>query len=658
MTQYFFGREEELTLLREKFFVTEPGAGYCAAVNGPNDVGKTLLIRQAAKEFETREHPNVYYFRMGIVAESSYWNFWSSMIQEFAEQIPSETLQAAPKADARYIRQIGEAYTFFSDIENLNQIGTNSFHSYATRHLNKIFRAFTKIGIHILITIDEFDNARTAFPVDGGDGSFFQRLYMLSPKSGNGYSLSILLISRRRISTIAHHMADGSDIESAFPPAIVLRGFSNQEMEEYFASYGDLPCGAPTEKQKQQIYYFCGRHPGQLMKMRDLFARYYDGSHPLVPAELYHDYGQEMTTLYDRMSKLLRTEYVDQANKRNCVDAFFQLFIGPAYDGSLMNYLEQLYKYGLLTKWDKHGKNIFQLSGLPYEDETELRFDYEPMSPYYVEYFKAKAVPEELDGLNRLMTAAEQCVRDGILTVLKEQYPNGWESLLDGFTSSSKESYRVTLDLLAYQNDAVTRNITYTNLDIFSYTDYSRIVCRYWEQMRPYFRSFGTKDELKATFEFMRDGRNCFAHNNARILDAQSCSRLRELCTTLIQDYEKGKEHVPLEASPVVPSAGPTASSNPARLSSRVSAAMPTLQQIQELLECSGTITFCYLEKKMPKGNLRGVIKEYGFPAGISKARLSGFAEDFSPAVGSEFSAAIDRWDSNAGLFNLKAPTK
>lgn len=640
MERLFFGREKELALLRKNFFITKPGPGYCAAVNGPNDVGKTMLIRQAAKEFEEKEHPNVYYFHTGIIAESSYWHFWNGLIRSFAFKIPEEKLWAAPNPDPDFIQFITDAYAFFKNPHNIDRIGSNSFHSEAIEHLNLLFLAYTTLGIHILIAIDEFDNAQAAFPVDGGDGSFFQRLYMLSPKSSNEYTLSILLISRRRISTIAHHMADGSDIESAFPPAIILRGFNSKEMEEYFESYQALPCSMPSEEQKRQIYYFCGRHPGQLMKMRDLFERYYDESHSLVPAELYHDYGQEMTTLYERMNKLLRTEYVDQSNKRNCVDIFSQVFVGPAYDTNLMNYLEQLYKYGLLTKWDKQGKNVFQLAGQPYDDASEQHFDYEPMSPYYVEYFRLKVEPEELEGLSRLMSVAEHDVRDGILKVLKAHFPESWESILEGYTSNSKEVYRVNLDLIAYQNDADMRNITYTNLDVFSYSDYSKIIRHYWEQMRPYFRSFATKDDLETAFNSLKVGRNCFAHNNARILDPQSCSHLRELCTMLIQDYEKSEQNILLKM-PLAQPAGVVA---------------PTLEQIQQLLQGSKIVTFCYQEKKKPKGNLRGVLKGYGFPAGISKVMLSGFGENFSPEIGAEFPAAVDRWDANAGLFNLVAP--
>lgn len=305
---YYNFCEKELDLLRKEFFVTTPGAGYCAAITGPNDIGKTELIKHAAKRFEETPHPNVYYFPTQIVAESSYWTFWSILICDFSDQITEENLHAAPNPDPYYIEQIKAAYEFFGNIENQNQIGTRGYHNHAIRHLNKIFRAYT-------------------------------------------------------------------------------------------------------------------------------------------------------------------------------------------------------------------------------------------------------------------------------------------------------------------------------------------------EPMRKYFRSFDAAETLKSSFEYLNDCRNCFAHNNAKVLDEHSCSRLRELCSKLIRDFEEGEQNIPLKPVKKMPTA------------SKVSEApMPTLQQIEALLNSKEPVVFCYQEKKQPKGNLRGVIKGCGFSASISKLVLSDFGTDFSPQIGDEFNAIVARWDSNAGLFNLIAP--
>jgi hypothetical protein len=53
---------------------------------------------------------------------------------------------------------------------------------------------------------------------------------------------------------------------------------------------------------------------------------------------------------------------------------------------------------------------------------------------------------------------------------------------------------------------------------------------------------------------------------------------------------------------------------------------------------------------------LRGIIKENGFPAGVSQRNISAFSFTDEPKVGEEFVAVVERWDSNANMFNLKAP--
>ena len=47
-------------------------------------------------------------------------------------------------------------------------------------------------------------------------------------------------------------MQGGSNFQDAFP-ALALKGFSNEELEEYFNFYRDMPCGLLEEKERQQI---------------------------------------------------------------------------------------------------------------------------------------------------------------------------------------------------------------------------------------------------------------------------------------------------------------------------------------------------------------------------------------------------------------------
>ncbi|MCM1441001.1 MAG: hypothetical protein NC131_17635, partial [Roseburia sp.] len=544
--EFFWDREEDLALLTRLFFIREPGRGFCAALNGSNEVGKTTLVRKAAEQFEAGDHPNVYYFPTSIMASSSYWGFWTQLVQDFARSIGEEELLRAPSPKKMYISDILKAYQFFETGEEGFQAQGVSFHDRATRNLNLLFMAYTQIGIHILISIDEFDVAREAFPASSGDGSFFRQQFSLSPKTPRPYRLSILIISRRRPNTIAHHMAGGSNFEDAYPPLFTLRGFSQRGMEQYFESYAALPCGVPGEERRRQICYFCGRHPGLLMKMRRLYDYYWRADTDPDPAALYRDHGQTITTSYERMTRLMREERVDSSGTK-CISAFVQAFIGPSYDESLPTQLEQIYGYGFLSRLEKGKPSIYQMAGL-----GDGEVDYEPLSPYYVNYVRVKVLPEDRSGLGNLVDEVELEVRRVILARLQSCHPQDWQRILDNFTTDAKQGFRENLDRVAYRNDADSRNVTYSNLDVMAFHDYSRIIRQHWPEMRDAFPSFWgkgklrrdeelrqEKDELREQFAFLNECRNCYAHNNGRVLSPQSCANLRLLCERLLRDLER-----------------------------------------------------------------------------------------------------------------------
>lgn len=637
--ELFIGREDELKQLRQDIFVTEPGPGHCYSLIGPNEVGKTTLVRKAAAEFREKEHPHVYYFPTSLMACTGYWDFWVSLIQAFSRRITEEELYDAPDADLEYIQDLLRIYQFFNDDKQLDQMGQRSFHIKATGYLNSLFEDYTDLGIHIILTIDEFDNAAKVFPSDSGDGSFFQRLFTFTPKGASILNLSILLISRRRVGTIAHHMSDGSDFEAGFPP-ITLRGFTDENMEAYFDSYSQLPCGKLDDRRRRDVIYFCGRHPGLLTKMRHTIAEHCQpGVQPNV-GMLYRDYGLAMTTIYERMCKLMRMEYVNQERTKNCIGPFAQAFVGPAYDPHLPDWIEQMYQYGFLTKGYPGKKNIFHMAGLldGSENANGQGFQYEPLSPYFVEYFKNRILPDELDGLIKLLNQTELTIRKVILDRLKT-LPD-WETKLENYIPAKKIYFRDNLESFAAANDASLRNLTFTGLDVMSFSDYAFIICDQWTLMSSYFGSFTTRTDLRDEFRFLKDARDCSAHNNAEVLNERSCARLRELCTRLMKDMEAGEQ---LERD---------------RLRAQKAAAWAALPYppLAEQTDLPGkTVTF-RCQELSENGGLRGVLSDGGFGAGFSKKKLENRGAASDAYVGTDFSAVVISWDANERLFWLDFP--
>lgn len=547
MGEIFIGRRSYLEELGQDFFVTDAGEpGRCYSLVGPNDIGKTLLVRKLAEEFEKKEVKDVYYFDLKIIAEPKnfFWIFWTDAVMRMSEVITQEKMEAAPQYKERPVKDILKIYAFFNDEEQLNKMGTNGFDMEAKRYLEKIFKLYTMLGIHIILTIDEFDLARVAVPEESGDGSFFQRLFSLSPKGASRLNLSIMLISRRRLGTIAHHMTGGSSIDSAYTQ-IPLRGFDNEELEEYFQTYAEFGYEL-TEQEKRGILYFCGRHPGLLMHMRKAISRTRREGELNIGEVFVRQ--APMKAVYDRMVELMKTEYVDSARTKDCIGPFAQVFIGPVYEEEerLPSYMEAMFGLGFLTRIEPGTKDIFELVGADRTiglSEKQRKFlGYEPLSPYFVEYFKNCVLPSTGSNVITLLFHTEEMVRTMILEVLREKFPaTPCEEVLEEF-SAKKDGFLQNLQETALKNDAPARNISCTIVDVMSFRDYAKIIEKYWDVMSPRLPSFDSSASLEADFSFIAEARNCYAHANARVLKAGSVAHLEELCKKLCDDLEVSPE--------------------------------------------------------------------------------------------------------------------
>ena len=376
--EIFIGREQIMKRLNRDVFQAPANAmGYCYSLIGPNSVGKTTLIGRLAQQLAANPIENVYYFRTEIMDSTTFWDYWVDLIVRFSKAIPESKLLSAPNPDPFYVDSVLDTYEFFTDPEVTGQRDTKDFMRNATSYLNTLFKYYRELGIRIIITIDEFDRAHDVFQT----GTFFQRLFALTPKSGEKLLLSIITISRRSVGTIAHHMQAGSDFEDAFPP-LPLRGFSNKELDLYFDTYKDLDCGLLSQEIRQQILYLCGRSPGLLMRMRHEIELWDDG--PVDIARIYAEYGGFIRTAFQRMCTLMKTEYVDQQKNQDCMSIFIQKFIGPAYSEELHLKVQNLYNFGFITRTST-ADDIFVLAGLknPSDEEGTI---YEPLSAYFVEF--------------------------------------------------------------------------------------------------------------------------------------------------------------------------------------------------------------------------------------------------------------------------------
>lgn len=622
----FIGREAELERLRQEvFFVNLGSRGFCYSLIGLNGIGKTTLIRKLTEEFNADRPNNTFCFSTSIIDGTSFWLFWTELVIKFSKVIDQDVLrQAAENSKIDNTDEILKMYSFFK--ENLAFLDTSDFRAQSVIHLSALFPYYSEMGIRIIITIDEFDHAHKVFQ----DGQFFQFLFSLTPKGSlTKLNLSIITISRRRVYTIAHDMQEGSNFEDAFPP-LALRGFNDQELKEYFDTYQNLPCGLPSEEAKKQILYLCGRSPGLLMGLRHEFE-FIDEQAPDI-GSVYTEHGQFIKNAYSRMITLMEKSFADRGQKKPLLDVFIQAFVGPAYDENFDFEMPLLYDHGFVTK-GKDGSNIFVYSGIkPQQNggKADNQTIFEPIAPYFIEYIKQLILPNDLFGLAGLLTKAERLVREVIEKEMRAAFPNTWEDIVNNY-AEKKDIYLETLQLRALQNDFVSSSIS--KLNVISFKEYYYIIKDHWDLFSKYFTGYPSKNALFSAMSMLSDSRNDSAHLNLVVYNGENKRKLREACSFFISCLERGPVSSEDEDND-----------------------LPTEEQIDLLVGGSAVITFCCQAIKMPKGNLRGIIKEYGFPAGVAQRKLDAFGFTSEPQVGDEFTAVVERWDSNAKMFNLRAP--
>lgn len=535
MNEIFIGRKSEIKKLKNNVFDLNAGTGKgkCYSVIGPNGIGKTFLVRYLEKEFSNTKSENVYCFFTSIqeppekVDIDPFWYFWINMIREFSTKIRWGEEYSKDSAIREDVEDVQKIYEFFCNKENINNIHDPGVTMDALEYLNNIFGYYSALGIRIIIVIDEFDRAKEVFK----DGAFFQRLFELSPKARSAFNaidLSILLLCRRSVGTIAHGMKKGSNLEDAYP-AITLRGFTDYDMEEYYSLYGEQL----DKEGRESIEYFCGRSPALLMGVYEAIQEL-DGE--VTSKKLNKTIKSVIKTPYDHMCNLLKTEYVDLEKEQNCMGKFIQSFIGPAYDSNLSLYMEKLYLYGYITQNDSSDG----YSSIVKKFDAEWNSEYDPIAPYFTEYVRRIVVPEDLTELEKNMWYIEDEVRKILRSVLQNRYGDAWKEHIDDYVGEGKKDYYLEpLKRMAEAMNAEERGFVYSKLDVLNFMEYHRIIREEWAETSQYFSSYNSARELKDDFYILKEVRNSYAHRTQKVFDRRYIEDASKICNRIILDFGK-----------------------------------------------------------------------------------------------------------------------
>lgn len=543
----FIGRERILYKLWWEVFSPE-GRGKCLSLCGPHGIGKSALVRRlrAALEEagEEKTHTYVLYFDTPTSPKDADLEFAVKIITQLREKLPMEKLQSRAKEcgmnsnpDSQYspLQAIRDAYALV-DEEDLWADKDLMHKAVQSVGESGVFQKYKKLGYRFVLVIEEFDRAPIAFP----DNEMFQRLYGLSEKSTQWDALSIdtILVSRQAAGKLGKgRMADGSSFSDAYK-AEVVGGFTNQELDEYFATYQPLRCGVPDAEKRQQILYLCGRHPALLMDMRRESKN--------IPADRW-----DVNRVWDRHTQLFHDRFATmcrQLEMERCSDhpeqSLMQCFLRTfVYQGMQFVRGEEAFKddqrelenAGYVTSPAVDEQNlgdfspsIFALCGM--RDDPEEPTLPEPISPSFVDYVRCYYLPQDRDSAVNQVLLTEQVVRGLVRGRMQAAYGDGWKKAVAKIVQNSKMRYQFAENTNRFTAGYGGGSVDL--LDAMSFSDYEKIITC---EPRIFGSGYSGEDAEKwvEDWEMLKAIRDIHAHNNTQVLNRYTVQDLRATCERL-----------------------------------------------------------------------------------------------------------------------------
>lgn len=577
----FIGREEELRILGENVFVLSPGAHAFYALTGPNEIGKTHIFKRLRANWEAEVKAqgikDVFCVPMSVreIIEypevEPYWWFWIRLIDSCSTFVPLTFLEEAGMAKPEAYKTVERIYEFYANESNYKGLKEGCKED---EDILALFQAYTRLGVQIILAIDEFCHMTEFYPEwsmdlseeTGTEGAeerqvlrevqakkqkaasrIFSKLRLLSPTSVHSLNLTLLLMGRRTLKSFRYEMDNNSDLAGAFEN-MVLQGFTNEELRLYKEMYRDESIMGNlgrelTEEELSDVIYYCGRHPGLLMKMHGLICTYKRMDFTKGIMHLYQRRGSNLRNIYTKLYELMKQQNVSRNENKSCIGTFMQLYFTPIYEKEqFASQLESLCDFGFLLIPEE--ETIFEMAGAKGESLAKVDYKgtiYEPISPYFAYFLKTENDIVSSGELYGLMARTELLVREWISMVYARKYPGTWKNVLHSLLNSTHAKFKASLEEKAVKYAAGERGIEYSPLDVLSYEDYAKIISADWDIYKSLF-SFYTKEELNRVFvDVLKSCRNDVMHINQRMLDDAARRELENACKYILEESTKVK---------------------------------------------------------------------------------------------------------------------
>jgi hypothetical protein len=209
----FIGRRDQLKQFNDLLYKNDSKSG-SISLTGITRIGKSSLIRNAVK---LNENKNIITVKTVISKFSDFNEFWTDVLSLVRDELEF--------VEGNYFKEINA-------LDAAIDAGTNDTYNFR-RKVEKAFKLISK-QLKLVIVIDEFDFAEYVFGSDSSNFQFFRELI-----SSADYKMTFITISRRSLIHIETRSFGGSTLDGVFKK-ISLRGFSNEDLQEYFNKFDSL----------------------------------------------------------------------------------------------------------------------------------------------------------------------------------------------------------------------------------------------------------------------------------------------------------------------------------------------------------------------------------------------------------------------------------
>lgn len=437
-----------------------------------------------------------------------------------------------------------------------------------------LFKEIKKLGMHVLLSLDEFDAAEKVFETNA-DFELFRSL------ANPAYAISLVFISRRRLYMIEKKNENNSTFHAAFRESPLV-GFSDEDVNLVFETLEKNYDICLPPEQIERIKYYAGRSPY-------IYSAF---CYELVEEKIGGKNSFDADEIYKKEVTSTVTAYADTLYERLKNDGHLSKILGILFGPSIN-----------VTQSDKD-----LLSFMGYlSDEPDAEDHYQALSGYFTDFLHSRySADDSWKNIIEVEKLMKSLVMDAFPTFDEDLMNKAYSEVFD-----DKKKFNCSLYKKFITNNLELFNKNSTLIEVLSLNDTFVVIQFRWDELFKKFFAWKVFDEFKEKFELCAKARNPLAHGHPEYLTKFQQEQVNIYCTEILNLVKKCQSN--LKSSLAVPE--PVQSDEPVAPEEKVSP--QSLPVSRSNLKEVGTLT------NITRNNGRGIKgKIFGADGTVAKNSL------------------------------------